>query len=58
MMEVVTRMEKTIDQIEKTIQHVARQIRRAKELDQKDILALAKLTTAYSSLLEKESVIM
>ena len=45
--------EKTVSQVEKTIQHVAREIRRAKELDQKNVLALAKLTAAYSGMLEK-----
>jgi hypothetical protein len=43
--------EKTIKQIAATIRHVAKQVRRDKDLEQGNLLSLSKLTHAYGTLL-------
>jgi hypothetical protein len=45
--------ERLMNNIEKTIAHVSRQIRRESEVDSKSVLALGRLIRSYSSLLEK-----
>jgi len=45
--------ERLLNNIEKTIGHVSRQIRRSKDVDSKTVVALARLIRSYSSFLER-----